>query len=132
MITFLRSQWLCCLLCAGIILPFTSRADLWRTGYFVGYSDNSTMTPAEIDFSVVTHVVPFSIVPTTNASVDTTANSITPQASADLIDAAHAAGREALICVGGAGSTNFPADCNDANIGGFVNSIASIVSSRGY
>ena len=107
----------------------TSRADLWCTAYFPGYDD--TMVPADIDFSVVTHVVHFSVLPNADGSLDSDINGITPANSADIIMQAHAAGRKALICVGGEGSS-FQSATSKTHITNFVNNLADFVASRGY
>lgn len=132
MIALIRSRCLMLLLSAGIFLPPASRAALWCTAYFVGYDDGNTMDPSNIDFSVVTHVVHFSVIPNADGSLDPDSNGITPEASAALISVAHAANRKALICVGGQDSVNFQSACSNANLGNFVSNLTNFMASRGY
>ena len=124
-----RIRWLSLLVCAGRLLGMTSRADLWCTAYFPGY-DNS-MVPADIDFSVVTHVVHFSVLPIADGSLDSDINGITPANSTDIITRAHAANRKALICVGGEGSS-FQSPTSDTYITNFVSNLTNFMASRGY
>src|ERR1700683_5351341 len=81
--------------------PAMARADLWVTGYYPGY-ESSQMAPSNIDFTTVTHVIHFSLVPGTDGSINSSANSLTASACANLVALAHTAGRKALVCVGGA------------------------------
>ena len=78
-----------------------ARADLWCVGYFPGWAEDG-MPASNIDFSVVTHVIHFSVLPNADGTLDTTDNGITPAYTADVVSRAHAANRKALICVGGA------------------------------
>src|SRR5580698_6318549 len=52
-----------CSLAGGLCLFATvTRADLWCTAYYPGYEQGG-MAASNIDFSVVTHVVHFSVLP---------------------------------------------------------------------
>jgi len=78
---------------------------IWTQGYFVGY-ENGLYPIAEIDFSAVTHLMVGRVVPnpdgsmTKNFDIDNTNGPLFAQQS---VDAAHAAGRKALLMVGGSG-----------------------------
>ncbi len=114
----------------GFLFIATARADLWVTGYYPGYE---SMPVSNIDFSAITHVIHFALVPQSNGSVSGTANEITTAAASNLVSAAHAAGRKALVCVGGAGEeANFLAATTSANIGTFVNNIVNFASNNNY
>src|SRR5580700_7302555 len=89
---------LCCLF---YLVPLLARADLWVTGYYPGY-ETGQMAPANIDFTTVTHVIHFSVIPESNGSLDSSANSLSPSACSTMVSLAHAAGRKVLVCVGGA------------------------------
>ncbi len=107
-------------------------ADLWTTAYYPAYHQ-AQMAPEEIDFSVVSHVIHFSIVPKADGSLDTVANGLTAARSADLVAHAHAAHRKALICVGGADSeAGFQSATSSANLPGFVNQLVSFMTDNGY
>src|SRR5262249_16651370 len=91
------------------------------------------LPPSAIDFSALTHIIHFSVVPNANGSLDTTANGITAAYSAALVSAAHGAGVKALICVGGAGSeTGFQGATASTNLAAFVSNLTSLMSTSGY
>ena len=76
-------------------------AQFWCTGYYPGW-EQGTMPPSAIDFTVITHVVQFSVVPNSNGTLDSSVNGVSIANSSNLVRQAHLAGRKALICVGGA------------------------------
>jgi GH18 family chitinase len=125
------SRWLLLGWLAGL-WPASARADLWITGYYPGY-ESGTMSPSNIDFTTVTHVIHFSLLPETDGSIDSSANGLTASACAKLVGLAHTAGRKALICVGGAGTeTDFLGATTAANLGPFVTNIVQFMSSNEY
>jgi len=77
----------------------------WVAGYYVGY-EHDLYPIAEVDFSAVTHLMVGRARPladgslTTDFDIDAVEGPIWAQAS---VDAAHAAGRKAVLMVGGAG-----------------------------
>jgi chitinase len=118
--------WLACL------VPVSARADLWITGYYPGY-ESSQMAPSNIDFKTVTHVIHFALVPETNGSLDGSANGLSASACAKLVQLAHAAGRKALVCVGGAGTEAiFQSATTSANLSSFVANTVNFMSGNGY
>jgi chitinase len=78
-------------------------AEPWVTAYYPGAAA-SIMPVSDIDFTVITHVIQFSLLPNADGTLDETANGIVKTNAADLVTQAHAAGRKVLICVGGANS----------------------------
>lgn len=91
------------------------------------------MPAASIDFSVVTHVIHFALVPNTNGSLNATVNGLSLPNSTDLVTKAHAAGRKVLICVGGAGSgPGFQGATSAANLATFITNLTNFMSARGY
>src|SRR6266850_1142814 len=82
-----------------------AQTNLWVSAYYAGWSQgwtNNGILPAEaIDYSALTHVVHFALVPRADGTVDPDANSITTTNSAALVARAHAAGKKVLITVGG-------------------------------
>jgi chitinase len=114
------------------LLPALARADLWITGYYPGY-ESSQMAPSNIDFATVTHVIHFALVPANGGSINSSANNLTTAACAKLVGLAHAAGRKALVCVGGAGTeTDFLNATTAASLGPFVANIANFMARNGY
>jgi chitinase len=109
---------------------FTAHADLWRTGYYYpGYGN--TMPVNEIDFTALTQVVHFSLVPQGDGTVDTVPNNLTPQIVSNLVQTAHAAGKKVLVCVGG-GGTYFPNAASFNNVNIFVGSLTNFMATNNY
>jgi chitinase len=118
--------------CAFCCLATVAQADLWTTAYYPGYRQ-SYLPPSAIDFSVVTHIIHFSVIPNADGSLNTGANGIAPAYSASLVSAAHAAGRKALICVGGASSgTGFQGATTSVNRTAFINNLTNFMAVYGY
>lgn len=91
------------------------------------------MPASTIDFSTLTHIIHFSVVPNSDGSLNTGDNSITAANSADIVVQAHAAGRQVLICVGGAGSESlFQGATSSANLPIFINNLTNFMATRGY
>ncbi|HEY3862222.1 MAG TPA: glycoside hydrolase family 18 protein [Verrucomicrobiae bacterium] len=119
------SSLLWCLACSA-------RADLWVAGYYPGYEADA-MAPSNIDFTAITHVIHFSLVPNTDGSINSSDNSLTSSACKQLVAVTHAAGRKALICVGGASTEpDFQSATTPANLGAFVTNIVHFMTNYGY
>jgi len=130
------SRVLCRVLLAGVAgaggFAMRARADLWVTGYFPGYEQGASPA-SNIDFSVVTHVIHFSVIPNTDGTLNSSQNTITPAFSADVVTRAHAAGRKALICVGGANSeSGFQGATAAANRSTFINNLTNFMATYSY
>ncbi len=115
------------------ITPTTSVfADLWSTAYYAGWMQ-SQVPAARVDFSAVTHVIHFSIVPANNGSLNSTVHSLFPANSADLLTRAHAAGRKVLVSVGGADTqATFQSATAPTNTPFFVSNLIHFATARGY
>jgi len=61
---------------AALFLAPCSQADLRITAYYPGYKQG-TMPASEIDFSVITHLLHFSVVPNGDGTLNSGANGIT-------------------------------------------------------
>ena len=91
------------------------------------------MPASSIDFTALTHIIHFSVVPNSDGTLDSSANSISTANSADVVSQAHAAGRKVLICVGGAGSESlFQGASSPANLPVFINNLTNFMATRGY
>jgi chitinase len=126
-----RQRWplVAIILC---LVSVVARADLWSTGYYPGW-EQSSMPASSIDFTTLTHVIHFSLLPNSNGSLNSSANGITTANSADVISRAHAAGTKVIICVGGASSESaFQAATSGANLVTFINNLTNFVANRGY
>ena len=62
------------------------------------------MPASSIDYTALSHIIHFSLIPNADGTLNSGANGITSANSTDLVTRAHAAGLKVLICVGGAGS----------------------------
>jgi chitinase len=116
----------------AFLLAWSAKADLWVTGYYPGY-ETSSMAPSNIDFSVITHVIHFSLVPNSDASLDSSANGLTSSACATMVSLAHTAGRKVMVCVGGASTEPyFLSATSAATLGTFVTNLANFMSQHDY
>src|SRR5664279_4365740 len=124
----------------GVILaiiglcPFSSiaGAGLWSTGYFPGWEQGS-MAASNIDFTALTHVIHFAVVPNSNGTLDSGVNNISVANSTDLVSRVHAAGKQVLICVGGPNTeTAFQAATSGSNLLVFINNLTNFMATRGY
>ncbi|HEV8538635.1 MAG TPA: glycosyl hydrolase family 18 protein [Bacteroidota bacterium] len=109
----------------------------WVSAYYAGWSqgwNNNGVLPAEeIDYSAVTNIIHFSLVPNSDGTLDYSSNSITQTNSSALLQAAHAAGKKVSICVGGwATDGGFAGATSVANRASFVANLVSFITSRGY
>src|SRR6267378_3422021 len=127
---FYRSQLLVLLMGTWCLLG--ASAEIWRTGYFPGWEQDS-MSASAIDFTTITHVMHFAVTPNANGGLDTNANGLTVAKSLDIVSQAHTAGRKVLICIGGGGAqAGFQGAASGANLATFINTITNFMAIRGY
>jgi chitinase len=120
------------LISALVTCANSARAIFWTTGYYPGW-EQAGMPASSIDFTTLTHIIHFSVVPNSDGTLDSSANSISTANSADVVSQAHAAGRKVLICVGGAGTESlFQGATSAANLSSFINNLTNFVATRGY
>jgi chitinase len=113
------------------VLSMSASAGLWITGYYPGY--DASLPPSKIDFTTITHVIQFSVVPESNGSIDITENGLSPSVCSNLVSAAHGAGRAAIICVGGANSENaFLASTTSQYLPVLVKNLTNLMATYGY
>jgi chitinase len=83
----------------------SSASGQWVTAYYAGWMQGNQwsfhLRPQNIDFDAVTHIIHFSLGPKADGSLNDEGNGITVENSADIVEAAHKAGKKVLICVGG-------------------------------
>ena len=114
------------------LLSLPVQAGLWQTGYYPGWEQFS-MPASNIDFTALTHVIHFSVVPNSDGTLNSSVNGITPANSADLVTRGHAAGVKVLICAGGADSAiPFRAASSAANLPVFINNLTNFMATYGY
>jgi chitinase len=118
----------------AIFLAFTVQANaaMWVTGYYPGYKQD-ILAVTNIDFTALTHVIHFSLAPSSDGTINGAGNGITPQQSTNLVALAHAAGVKVIICVGGANTeAGFQGATSSANLLTFINNLTSFVSNYNY
>jgi chitinase len=79
---------------------------LWVLGYYAGYQ-HTLYPPDTVDWAALTHIVVGPIVPQADGTLDVSFDvdpTTGPMIAMDLADRAHAAGRKALLMIGGAGA----------------------------
>lgn len=114
------------------MFQITAKADLWCTGYYPGW-EQGAMPASSIDFTALTHIIHFSLVPNSDGTLNSSANGLTIANSSDIVSHTHAAGKKVLVCVGGANSqAGFQGATSSANRGAFITNIVNFVSARGY
>lgn len=106
----------------------------WVLGYHVGYE--AGMYPTDkVDFAAMSHVVIGVVTPNTDGTLNTTYDidpTNGPIWASAVASAAHAAGRKALLMVGGAGTlTGFEGAASNANRAGFVTHLLAELDARG-
>src|SRR6266704_8259 len=121
------------LLASGACLFYlNARADLWCTGYYPGW-EQGAMPASTIDYTALTHIIHFSIVPNSDGTLNTSDNGLTSANSSDIVSHAHAAGKKVLVCIGGAGSqTGFQGATSSANRGTFITNLVNLLAARSY
>jgi chitinase len=120
---------------AGILSAKPAAAAPWITAYLPGWEvSQNGVSPSGIDMQSVTHLVWFSLTPTSTGSIVESSNNPGINANAASVAAvAHNAGKKALICIGGAGTEpSFQAAFNAGNTSTLVNSIVNWVNQNGY
>jgi|GEM_PF-3462239 len=114
-----------------------AQSDLWVSAYYAGWAQGcgyqGYLSPDEIDYSALTHVIHFSIMPNSDGSLDYETNCITPENSEALIDAAHSSGKKVLVSVGcWLTESSFLGATNSVNRTKFIQNLIDFMTSRGY
>ncbi|HUQ83658.1 MAG TPA: glycosyl hydrolase family 18 protein [Gemmatimonadaceae bacterium] len=107
----------------------------WLSGYYVGYQ-RSLYPESQVDFSLLTHIFVGRIIPTATGGVlkhFDIDNTNGPIMARNLSTRAHAAGRKAVLMLGGAGEhAGFVGAASSANRATFVANLISTMDSLGY
>ena len=125
---------------AGGLASHSARAadaPVWVTGYYMASSQSEALTPDKIDYSAITHLVHFAIVPKADGTIADTAagglEAVAPAQSAEVIAQAHQHKVKVLICLGGANSgPALSAAIGDGTRTAFVQNLVGFVTTRGY
>lgn len=107
-------------------------APLWVAGYYPGWQQEK-MPPSAIDFGAVTHLIHFSVLPRADGTLDAEQNGLSLAHSRAAIAAAHRAGRQVLVCVGGADSgVGFHSALQQPRRARLVAALVQFARERGY
>jgi chitinase len=107
-------------------------AGLWNSAYYAGWMQDY-LPAAQIDFTAVTHIIHFAVLPRIDGSLDSDTNTVSLANSTDVVARAHAAGGKVLISVGGEDSAQgFRGATTAVNRPRFVTNLVKFVTSRGY
>ncbi|MBM4359809.1 MAG: glycoside hydrolase family 18 protein [Deltaproteobacteria bacterium] len=105
---------------------------IWVTGYYAGWMEGH-LPVDEIDFTAISHLAHFSWVPMPNGTLDKTSLGWTASQATKVVAAAHAAGKKALLVVGGAWTQEgFRAHLAPAKRAAFVKALVDGVAAHGY
>lgn len=109
-----------------------AQSGLWVTAYYAGWMQ-SYLTPQNIDYGAITHIIHFAVVPHSDGTIDDVVNGVTASAANALITPAHAAGRKVIISVGGwATDVAFRGATASPNRAVFISNMVSLVKNRHY
>lgn len=81
----------------------------WLTAYYPSYQQ-FLVPPSEVDYTAVSHLIHWPVLPRTDGSLDTASTDFSEQHSADVVARAHAAGTKVLLGIGGDGRPAPPPD----------------------
>jgi chitinase len=134
------SRWLIAsALALGAILSSASGAEAavrWVTGYYASYSESSAnMPPSGVDYTALTHVIHWPVVPLSDGTLDLNNFGLTEAQSADLVARAHAVGTKAILGFGGDAATvgaGWQGATSPANRTQFIANMVSLMQTRGY
>ena len=114
------------------LLPIIAHPEIWMVGYYPGW-EQASLPASNIDFTTLTHVIHFSVVPNSNGTLNSSANGISTANSSDLVSRAHAAGRKVLIGVCGGGTESlFQGATRIANLPVFINNLTNFMATHDY
>jgi chitinase len=110
---------------------------IWVSAYYAGWMQgcgaSGRLSPDQIDYSAVTQIFHFAVVPGPDASIDYKTKCISPENSSALVKAAHAAGKKVLISLGGWQSESLLLNAtNDVHRQDFIKKLVDFMVSRGY
>lgn len=115
----------------------SAQEDIWVTAYYAGWSQGcgypGHLQPEQIDYSAVTHIIHFAVIPNANGSLDYSSLCITPENSQELVQEAHAAGKKVILSIGGwQTESGFLGATRDGIRAQFINNLVGFMVSRGY
>jgi chitinase len=120
------------LLAGALFLTVAAHATPWVMGYYTGWGQSS-LPPSAVDYSAVSALIHFSVIPLTNGALNATTNGLTPANISAAVSATHAAGKKILFTVGGENSqAAFEGAISAANQAAFITNLVSFLKTNGY
>lgn len=108
-------------------------SDMWIVGYYPGWYQAGKMKAESIDYTAMTHVAHFALMPTKDGGLEGESNVLTPAGSESAVAAAHKAGRKILISIGGwASEEGFRGATSAANLSKFVDNVIGYMQKYNY
>ena len=109
-----------------------AQSSLWVTAYYAGW-EQSYLPASAIDYTAMTHICHFALIPSVNGSVNESGNSVTYNANTiALIDSAHRHGVKVLITVGGWSTQTDFQETADSTKTTFIHNLMNIIRAHGY
>ncbi|NBD08723.1 glycosyl hydrolase family 18 protein [Corallococcus silvisoli] len=118
---------------ATIVVTPPTATGKWVSGYYTGWNADD-YPPEKVDFSAITHILVGRAVPKADGTLSTQFdNDQGPQIARTLSQRAHAAGRKAIIMVGGSGEHDgWVGAASNANRTKFVTNLLKAMDDFGY
>jgi chitinase len=109
----------------------------WVTGYYAAYSEfpPASMPPGEVDYTALTHVIHWPVVPLADGTFDPDTYGLTAAQSAEVVSRAHAVGTKAILGFGGDAftvGTGWQGATSPAHRAPFIANMVSLMQARGY
>jgi chitinase len=109
----------------------------WVTAYYAGWMQGNQwshhLTPEGIDFQAITHIVHFSLLPNADGTLNDLGNGLDRSNARALTRAAHAAGKKAIVCVGGWNTEEGFASATHPGVRStFIRNLLELVRTRAY
>lgn len=119
------------LLLGCCLFSLVARGNMWSTGYYPAW-EQAGMPASNINFTALSHVIHFSVVPNSDGTLNSSDNGITTAYSSDIVSLARAAGVKVIICVGGASTESYFQEAITNNLSGFIDNLTNFMAARGY
>jgi chitinase len=133
---FMRKKYWAIWIALGLVIAQETSvsAALWSAGYYAGWSQESgTLLPSEIDYTALSLIIHFSVIPSGVDGIDYLTKSLTVANSAAAVAAAHNAGKKIIFTIGGANTQGAFEICTQpSNRATFINNLISFMQTRGY
>jgi chitinase len=114
-----------------IPVQLVGQSQPWVSAYYAAWMQ-TYLPPSAIDFAAVTHIMHFSLSPS-GTGVSGTGNGITASTARAITAAAHAAGKEVIVTIGGVGDDGaFVNSTNATNRAAFIASLVNFAVTNNY